>query len=130
MDDGKIFGKGISFPPRIGPDGRVAWSSGVQNIKEAIRIILLTEVKERLMLPEFGGGMKMFLFMPNNIATYRLIQDRIMRALTMWEPRITGASVSVEKDPADDEAAIITITYRLVATGASDQMNMTLKLKS
>src|SRR5436305_1697397 len=28
MDDGRIFGRGISFPPRVGPDGRVAWSAG------------------------------------------------------------------------------------------------------
>ena len=56
MDAGRLFGRGISFPPRVGPDGRVAWSEGEVNVREAIRIILMTEPRERLRLPEFGGG--------------------------------------------------------------------------
>ena len=28
MDAGRIFGRGIAFPPRVGADGRVAWSEG------------------------------------------------------------------------------------------------------
>jgi uncharacterized protein len=55
-DTGRILGRGISFPPRVGPDGRVAWSEGDVNVREAIRIILLTEQRERLRLPAFGGS--------------------------------------------------------------------------
>jgi phage baseplate assembly protein W len=128
MDEKKIFGKGISFPPHIGPDGRVAWSVGAQNIREAIRIILLTELRERLKLPEFGCGLKMFLFMPNNVSTHSLIKDRIALALERWEPRISVESVIVEKDPTDEGAAVITIDYKMVATQASEQMNMTFRL--
>jgi phage baseplate assembly protein W len=128
MDAGKLFGKGLGFPPHIGPDGRVAWSAGTQNIREAIRIILQTELRERLKLPEFGCGLKMFLFMPNNVSTHSLIQERITQALGRWEPRILVESVIVEKDPMDEEAAVITINYKLVATGANEQMNMTFNL--
>lgn len=128
MNEGKIFGKGISFPPRIGADGRVAWSAGAQNIREAIRIILLTELRERLKLPEFGCGLKMFLFMPNNVSTHSLIQEQIALALGRWEPRISVGSVIVEKDLTDEGAAMITIDYKLVATGANEQMNMTFRL--
>ena len=31
MDAGKTIGRGISFPPRIGQDGRMAWSAGERN---------------------------------------------------------------------------------------------------
>lgn len=127
MDEGKLFGKGISFPPRIGSDGRVAWSAGAQNIRESIYIILLTETQERLMLPEFGGGLKQFLFEPNTPMTHSLLQEQITHALNLWEPRINVEFVSVEKDPTDDQSAIVTINYKLVATGMSDQINMVLR---
>jgi phage baseplate assembly protein W len=106
MDEGQLFGRGISFPPRIGPEGRIAWSVGAQNIREAIRVILLTETEERLMRPEFGGGLQSFLFEPNTTATHRLIQERITQALGRWEPRIAIESVTVDAHPQDAEAAL------------------------
>ena len=118
MDDGRLFGRGLAFPPRVGSDGRVAWSEGEANVREAIQIILLTEWNERLMLPEFGGGLSGYLFEPNTVTTRRLIKDRIQRALEQWEPRIAVESVEVEADPQDSQAAVATITYNLVATQA------------
>ena len=53
--------KGMAFPPRVGADGRVAWSEGEANVREAMRVILMTEPGERLRLPEFGAGLARFL---------------------------------------------------------------------
>ena len=128
IDEGQLYGRGIGFPPRIAADGRMAWSEGSQNISESIRIILLTEAQERLMLPEFGGGLQRFLFEPNTVATRRLIEDQITRALGLWEPRIELESVSVEPDPADEQAAIASINYKLVATQTSERLNLTVQL--
>jgi len=120
----RLFGKGISFPPRIGEDGRVAWSSGSQNVRESIRVILTTEINERIMLPQFGCGLKTYLFKPNTVATRRLIQDRIEFALGQWEPRIALESVTVEVDPNDENTAIISINYRLIATQQRERLGM------
>ncbi len=128
MDAGKIYGRGISFPPRVGADGRVAWSEGEVNVREAIRIILLTEPRERVRLPEFGGGLSSFLFEPNTVTTRHLIQDRITKALAQWEPRVRVESVEVEPDPADPQAAIATITYKLVATQTRERVSLNVTL--
>jgi phage baseplate assembly protein W len=128
MDGGRLFGRGISFPPRVGPDGRVAWSEGEVNVREAIRIILLTEPRERLRLPEFGGGLGPFLFEPNTVTTRQLIQDRITKALAEWEPRIRLESIEVAPDATDPQAAIATITYRLVATQVRERTSVTIAL--
>lgn len=128
MDEGKLFGRGLGFPPRIGPDGRVAWSVGSQNIRESIRIILLTEMGERLMLPEFGGGLRSFLFEPNTPSTHRIIEDRVTKSLARWEPRIKVASVTVERDAVDERAALVLITYALVATGETDRLTLSVQL--
>src|SRR5215472_13933154 len=98
---GKVLGRGIAFPPHIGPDGRLAWSEGEQNVREAMHIILMTEYNERLRLPDFGGNLGPFLFEPNSVATRHLLQENISRALQQWEPRIIVQSVEVEADPSD-----------------------------
>ncbi len=130
MDIGKVFGRGISFPPRLSADGRIAWSEGEQNVREAIRVILLTEERERINLPSFGGGLGQYLFEPNTAATRHLIEDRIVKALATWEPRIRVEAVDVAPDPDDAQAAIITITYRLVATQTRERVSLSVTLNS
>jgi phage baseplate assembly protein W len=128
MDAGTILGRGISFPPRVGSDGRLVWSSGDDNIRDAIQIILGTERNERLRLPEFGAGLSRFLFEPNTVATRHRLEDRILRALSAWEPRIAVESVDVEPDASDAEAAIATISYKLVATQVRDRITVAVAL--
>ena len=122
MDAGRFFGRGIGFPPRVGPDGRVSWSEGEQNVRESIRIILSTEPKERPMLPDFGAGLGVFLFEPNVPSTWQSIRDRITRALAEWEPRVVVESVEIAADPDDPQAAIANITYRLVANQGRERV--------
>lgn len=125
---GRIFGKGISFPPRIGADGRVVWSEGEENIRESIKVILLTELNERLYLPNFGGGLNKFLFEPNTATTRQLIRDRITKALAEWEPRIAVQSVTVEPDSQGLQSAVVTVNYKLVATQSTERVGLTVTL--
>jgi uncharacterized protein len=131
MNAAALFGRGISFPPRVQPDGRVAWSEGEQNVRESIRIILMTNLNERLRLPDFGGGLDTFLFEPNNPATHHLMADRIQKALLQWEPRIVLQSVDVQPDPAEPaSSAVATIRYKLVATQALERLTVGFTLRS
>ena len=123
-----ILGRGIAFPPRIGADGRLAWSEGAQNVREAIRVILLTDLRERLMRPTFGGGLQALLFEPNTLATRRMLEERTRRALERWEPRIRLDRVTAEPDPDDPSAAIVEIVYRIVATGARERTSLSVQL--
>jgi len=130
MNAARTLGQGIAFPPRVGADGRVCWSDGEENIRESIRIILLTERRERVMLPEFGGGLRTFLFEPNTTATRHLIADRIEKAVARWEPRVAVESVDVQPVEGDPQSAAAVITYRLVATGARERVGLTVSLGS
>jgi uncharacterized protein len=128
LKSGQIYGKGISFPPRVGPDGRVAWSEGEENVRECVRVLLLTEQRERMRLPNFGGSLARFLFEPNTVATRQLIADRIQKELARWEPRVAVESVGVEEDPEDPQAAVATISYRLVATRKRETVSLSVVL--
>jgi len=123
-DTGALFGRGIAFPPRIGPDGRLQFSQGADNIRESIRVILLTNSGERIMLADFGGSLGRFLFEPNIAATHRAIEQSITRSLARWEPRITVSAVDVDAAEDDAQAAIATLRYTLVATRSSEQMRL------
>jgi phage baseplate assembly protein W len=127
-DEGRIFGRGVAFPPRVGPDGRIAFSVGAENVRQSIRVILLTEPGERIMHPAFGGGLQRFLFQPNTAATHRLIEETIQVALGRSEPRLRLDAVDVGPDPAEDRAAIAMIRYTLVATGVADSVGLRVPL--
>ncbi len=125
---GRLLGQGISFPPRVGPDGRIAWSAGEPNVRECIEVVLRTEPGERLRLPEFGGGLRRHLFEPNTTATRHDLAELVRGAVTDWEPRVSVLGVEVDPDPADPTAAVVTLTYRLVATRAEHRLTATVAL--
>jgi phage baseplate assembly protein W len=128
MDAGQLYGRGMAFPPHVGADGRIAWSEGEANIREAIEIVLRTEERERVNLPSFGAGLRRFLFEPNTVATRFQIEDRIAKALQQWEPRIVVKSVEAEEDPRDPQSAVVTIHYQLVATQGTAQVAINVRL--
>jgi phage baseplate assembly protein W len=125
---GTLLGRGLAFPPRVGADGRLAWSEGEANIREAIEIVLKTDRNERLRLPEFGGGLPALLCEPNTEATRHQLADRIRKALGAWEPRIAVHSVDVVEDPANAEAAVATVLYKLVATQSRERVSLSVTL--
>jgi phage baseplate assembly protein W len=128
MNEARIYGRGMSFPPRVGANGRVEWSEGAANVRESIRVLLMTEPKERVGLPDFGGGLGRLLFEPNTAATWQSIRDGIERALARWEPRVRVETVDVDGDAADAAAATATITYRLIATGIRERVSVRVAL--
>jgi uncharacterized protein len=117
MSAGSIHGRGFAFPPRLGADGRVSWSTGADNVRDSIRVILGTDPGERVMLPSFGAGLRGFLHEPNVSSTHRLIEERVAHALRRWEPRIRVEQIHVSGDPEERDRANVTVTYTLVATG-------------
>ena len=129
-DEGRIFGRGMAFPPRVGLDGRIMWSSGEQNVRESIQIILRTEQNERLNLKNFGASLGRFLFEPNIVTTHSQIADNIRKSLTKWEPRIRVDNVKVEVDRTDAQSAIATIEYSLVATQTAESLSIAIRISS
>jgi len=125
----QIFGQGLGFPPRVGADGRLAWSQGEQNVRESIRLILLTEPGERIMREGFGCGLRQFLFEPNTVATRQLIRERITESIGRWEPRVKVQEVTVEADSDNARLAAITIQFKLIATGVVERLGLTVQLE-
>jgi uncharacterized protein len=125
-----VFGRSMSFPPRVDANGRFAWSEGESNIRESIAVILKTESGERVGVPEFGAGLGRFLFEPNNASTHARMQDAIILALSRWEKRIKVEAVDIVADARDAEVALATIAYRLVANSARERITLNIPLSA
>lgn len=122
-----LFGRGLSFPVRVGLDGRLAVSEGEANVRESLAILLRTAPRERVERPTYGAGIARHLYDTNDLATLRLIQEEVKRAITAWEPRVALDDVRVSVSPADPRAVDVTVAYTLVATGMPGRIDATLR---
>jgi Bacteriophage baseplate protein W len=111
-----FLGKGWSFPIRIDGSGKIVLSQFEEDIREAIRIVLLTAKGERVMRPGFGSGLHDFVFETMSVTNIGSIQAAIQGALIEWEPRIELLSVNVEPDQGELGKMLIDIDYRVRAT--------------
>ncbi|HYY58002.1 MAG TPA: GPW/gp25 family protein [Pyrinomonadaceae bacterium] len=111
-----FLGKGWKFPVQVDASGRIMLSEFEEDIREAIRIILLTAKGERVMRPEFGTGLHNFVFETMSVTNIGTIQAAIQNALIEWEPRIELLSVSVEADQGEVGKLLINIDYEVRAT--------------
>jgi|SRR5947209_3661171 len=111
-----FLGKGWKFPVQVDGAGRIVLSQFEDDIREAIRIILLTAKGERVMRPEFGTGLHNFVFETMSVTNIGTIQAAIQNALIEWEPRIELLSVSVEADQGEVGKLLVNIDYEVRAT--------------
>lgn len=111
-----FLGVGWAFPPHLEPDGTVAEVAYDEDVAQAIRIILATNPGERVMRPDFGAGLKAFLFEPVDAGTAALVRTRVEEALTDFEPRIDLGTVRVDADPGEHNVLRIEVGYRVRAT--------------
>ncbi|MCE7937006.1 baseplate protein [bacterium] len=123
VEPAKAFlGVGWAFPPGLEADGTIAEAAYDEDIRQAIRIIMFTNRGERVMRPDFGAGLKDFVFEPVNTSTLAAVQTRVQDALTIWEPRIDVLSVQVATDPAERNTLNIHVTYRVRVTNTVENL--------
>ena len=109
----EITGRGWSFPPQINAQGRMALTSELSEIDQAMIIILSTGIGERVMRPTFGSRLQELLFEPLNGRTLSMAEEYTRDALGMWEPRIDVQDVQAQADMAGDGRIIIDIEYEV-----------------
>lgn len=68
---------------------------GVDSIKADLLALLLTNPKERVMLPTYGTGLRKLLFEPNDPFVVEEARELIINAINTWEPRITVDQIEI-----------------------------------
>mgnify|MGYP001768911691 FL=1 len=106
------LGTGLRFPLVTG-DG-FGWISGAGAVEQSIRTILLTEPGERIARPNFGVGLRRYLFAPNSLELRTQIRAAVTDALARAEARIRVESVAVNTDPREPTVLSIAIRYQIL----------------
>lgn len=97
-------------------------SSGTEELENAMRLILLTALGERVMRPEFGCRIWDFVFHPLTPNTIGEIKNAVEEALQRWEPRVVIELVEVAPAANDSAFAVVEILYRVLET--NDRRNL------
>lgn len=110
-----FLGRGWSFPVSV-EAGQTTTAAYDEDVRQAILIILGTDPGERVMRPDFGAGLRAFVFEPLNPSTLEALRQRVLEALIDWEPRIDVDSVVATADAASVGKVLIEMSYRVRAT--------------
>jgi phage baseplate assembly protein W len=112
------LGVGWAFPVKP-VNGALTFARYEADIEQAIQIILLTAPGERPMLPEFGAGLRNFVFEPNSDKTRARIADAVRKSLVDWEPRITTERVEVTRGDDAENEILIHVDYVVRSTNVA-----------
>ena len=118
MEKSKDFlGRGFAFPPRIdSATGQFVMVESEEDIRQSIYIILMTRLKERAMLPDFGCDLHEYIFeLPDSDFEIR-IGSEVREALMRYEPRIMNVSVEVDTRDLQNGTVYLNINYTVRAT--------------
>lgn len=120
----------VGWPLLPLPDeaGALQWPALDESVRQAIRVILSTVPGEQLMQPQFGGGLAQFVAEQNTLATRARIRDRVTASLGRWEPRIVLERVEVWEVPERPSEVRVEVYYRVLRTGVSASLAVTLAL--
>ena len=105
-----------AFPFGVDARGRIALVRRERDVEEAMMMILLTPVGQRVMRPDFGCRIHELVFASNDASTEGLAVYYVEEALTRWEPRITLREVTADADPSNPERLLIHIEYEIKAS--------------
>ena len=108
-------GRHLSFPFRIGSDGRTAQVATLEeHVRDELMQLIFTNLGERAFLPEFGGGVRRLIFENINDTTAVMTKAMLAQAISRWlSQRITLEELMVE---TDNSTILVDLTYRIAGT--------------
>ncbi|MEV4052792.1 GPW/gp25 family protein [Amycolatopsis sp. NPDC049688] len=105
-----FLGTGWPFPLVPDEAGRLGYAEGERSIEACLRALLLTNVGERVMRPDFGTRVQESVFAPGSVQSLRDLEDSVAGAIRDFEPRVELDEVRAE---AADSRVTVSVTYRV-----------------
>ena len=118
MSSSKSFlGRGFAFPPRVdSATGKFIMAENEEDIRQSIYIILMTRMKERAMLPDFGSNLQDYIFgLPDSDFEVRINRE-IQDALMKYEPRIVNVKTEIDDRDIKNGVVYFQISYLVRST--------------
>lgn len=111
--DSSFLGTGWSFPFSFDlKSGSVQTSTGENDIRESLLILMNTIPGERVMHPEYGCGLHKLVFSSIGESEKTIIRDMIKNAVLYYEPRIDIESIDIDNESDMVNGTVwISVTY-------------------
>lgn len=123
MEKNEFLGKGWGFPPEFHVQTKsIEMSDYEKDIQESLWILLSTDPGERIMLPDYGCGLKQMIFKPLDNSLLNYIKDIIKIAILHFEPRITLNQIHIEDQVALEGQVLIHLYYTIRKTNVRTNM--------
>ena len=118
---------GVSLPLELDSvDGFVMLKSVKRLIKQNFKMLLLTNPGERVMEPDFGVGIKQFLFQNFGSGTEAQIDSKIRKQVNIYLPIINVNNISFGSADPDNNHLGFAISYSIPDLGATDLLEFTI----
>lgn len=110
-------GRHLSFPFRIGGDGRTAApQTHNEHVRDELIQLVLTAPGERPFLPEFGGGARKLIFEPTSDVLRGVTKARLTQTIGRW----LGHRVTLERLEVTFEGERVDVEIKYRAAGTED----------
>jgi phage baseplate assembly protein W len=109
--ENEFIGNGWRFPILPDETGGLGYVNGDDNVEQSLRILLLTDLGERVMRSDFGCRAPRLVFAPGSVQSLGLLETTIREAVRDWEPRIDLEDVRAEVDLDDETRVTVNISY-------------------
>ena len=122
MSQSDFIGTGWRFPILPDETGGLGYVADDVNVEQSLHILLLTDIGQRVMRPDFGCKAPRLVFAPGSMQYLRLLETTIREAVRDWEPRVELEDVRAEVDPNEETRVIVSIGYRVRQTNTRNNL--------
>ena len=118
---------GVALPlARDSGDGFVMLKDLKRTIRQNLKMLILTNPGERVMDPNFGIGMKRFLFENYGEDVTAQIETRVQQQVDIYMPMIKVRGIAFDTSRIDSNNLGVTIKYELPQIGVKDLLQFTI----
>ena len=95
-------------------------------VRQNFKMLILTAPGERVMEPEFGAGVRNYLFENFNNSVYTEIDSVIRKQASIYLPVISIRDIAFDRSDPDSNVLGIRIVYDLPDVGITDLLEFTI----
>jgi phage baseplate assembly protein W len=117
-----LIGVGWRFPILPDATGSLGYVGDDRNVEQSLKILLLTDLRERVMRADFGCQAPSLVFAPGSVQYLGLLETTVREAIRDWEPRVQTEEVSAEVDPEDETRVMVSIRYLVRQTNTRNNL--------
>lgn len=119
----RFKGTGWTFPPTFTRHpSALRMSSGDDNIRQCLWVLLSTAVGERIMLASYGSDLGLRVFDSLTTTVLNDIRTSILKAILNWEPRIEVLGIDIAEQAPLDGRLAINIDFRVRQTNSRSNL--------